>query len=303
MTTAKYYINPFEDSLGPEEDYPREITVAEYDELAEAVEVIDALWFIEEYYDNLLQNAVDFETAVARLEAEQRVNVSSFPDEVDRESRLLNRLMSNFLSTSRSFKDGTPARLSHSSVLGKDKNKRAQFDKLFSVQFDAHLSYRLFDGLRNHVQHQGVAIHQTLTWRRDVTFKSTGVTTNMLFVTPQIFSDVLIANDVIRSATRAEIAATKEPMIDVLPHLAIYLKCFASIMNGTRELYEPEYTVAVASHHRIMKKHISGDWASALIAPVDDPLRSSLSVSQHNLRRLERIRLRNTGRDPQADHP
>jgi hypothetical protein len=78
------------------------------------VAVIDTLWYLEESYDVLLQNAVELEVAVARLEANQRANVSSFPDEVALEVRLLNRLLINFLASARAFVDSVKHRLSPS---------------------------------------------------------------------------------------------------------------------------------------------------------------------------------------------
>jgi hypothetical protein len=98
--TRQYHINPLQlNKKGP--DYPGDLTVDEYDELRDAMEVVDALWFVEESYDNMLQNAVDFEIAVERQAANQRSNISSFPDEADLEIRLLNRLIGNFLSTAK----------------------------------------------------------------------------------------------------------------------------------------------------------------------------------------------------------
>jgi hypothetical protein len=49
------------------ERYPMTVTEGEYDALKHSVTVIDALWYFEESYDALLQNAVEFEIAVAQL--------------------------------------------------------------------------------------------------------------------------------------------------------------------------------------------------------------------------------------------
>jgi hypothetical protein len=121
----------------------------------------------------------------------------------------------------------------------------------------------------------------------------------MLFVTPQVFPEILAANKKIRQGTRDELAALNGNMIDLLPHLTTYLECFGSIVNATRALHQAAYDAAVATHARLLKRHLEGDWAYAHVVAVDDPDRQSLQVERHALHRLERIRLRNTGQDPE----
>jgi hypothetical protein len=107
----------------------------------------------------LLQNAVELQVAVARLEANQRVNISSFPDEVDLEVRLLNRLLINFLASARAFVDSVKHRLSEA---GEPlAAKLADFKTLFNEQFDAEFSFRLMEALRNYSQHRAAVIGQT----------------------------------------------------------------------------------------------------------------------------------------------
>jgi hypothetical protein len=126
--------------------------------------VIEALWYLEESYDALLQNAIELETEVAHFAANQRANISSFPDEVDLEVRLLNGRLLNFLASARAFIDSVPARFGRAGepLSGKFGNLKA----FFSEQFDADFSYRLMDALRNHTQRRAAALRQSLTMIR-----------------------------------------------------------------------------------------------------------------------------------------
>jgi hypothetical protein len=280
----------------PPGDYPAALSSSECDELRRAVGVIDALWFLEESYDVLLQNGIEFEIAVARLEANQRANLSSFPDEADLEIRLLNRLLTNFLASARAFLDSINHRLS--SEGGAMSAKLAGVKASISAQFDAEFSYRLMDALRNHTQHRAAPIGQTLTTIR--TWRSTqGQTKDVLAVSPQIERDRLVRDGKIRSSTRTEIARDCDAMIDVLPHLATYLRCFGRIVEGARLLYEPEYRSALLTHANLLKDHMADEWATVWVtsqgnSKPDD----TLVTGSHELRRLERIRLRNVARDP-----
>jgi hypothetical protein len=164
-------------------DYPATLSQAEYDKLQQAIRVIDALWYLEERYDVLLQNAIELETEVARQAASQRANITSFPDEVDLEVRLLNRRLINFLASVRAFVDSGQSRLSGA---GEPlRSKLHDFKAFFSEQFDAAFSYRLMDALRNHIQHRAAAIRQSLTMTR--TWRSgSGESMQVLSVSPQI---------------------------------------------------------------------------------------------------------------------
>jgi len=297
MTTATYAISSsLEQELLSTGEYRVSLSRAEYDELHRAIGVVGTLWYLEESYDVLLQNAVELETAVGRLEATQRAYISSFPDEVDLELRLLNRLLINFLASARAFVDSVRARLSRSDDL--DGSKLAVFDAFFSKQFDAVFSYRLMDALRNHTQHQSAAISQNLTFIR--TWRSSDEkSTKMLSVSPQVERDGLVNNRKLNSKTRREIAEKCELMIDLMPHLTAYVQCFARVVDQARALYQPEYDAALATHAALLKEYLADEWAAVWVTPTGDPdRRETLWTGAHDLRRIYRIRLRNVARDP-----
>ncbi|MCK1446740.1 hypothetical protein IVB43_30690 [Bradyrhizobium sp. 48] len=240
-------------------DYPTVLSEVQHGELSRAVAVIDVLWYLEESYDVVLQNAVELEVAVARIEAGQRANVSSFPDEVDLEIRLLNRLLINFLASARAFVDSVKHRVSEAGELF--AGKFAGFEALFREQFDAEFSYRLMDALRNHSQHRAAVIGQTLsiirTWQ-----SSKGESKQMLTVSPQIERDALVQDKKVRGKTREEIAQNCDVMIDLLPHLAVYVRCFGKIVDKARLLFQSEYDAAVSTHMSLLKDHLADDWAA-----------------------------------------
>jgi hypothetical protein len=295
--TATYVISSTADeALLSTGGYPTSLSPAEYDELHRAISVVGTLWSVEESYDALLQNAVDLETAVARLEVTRRANVSSFPDEIDLEIRLLNRLLVNFLASARAFVNSVKARLSRS--VDFDSSKLVVFEAFFSEQFDSDFSYRLMDALRNHTQHQGAAIGQSLTMIRTLR-SADGKSMRVLSVSPQIERDDLVNNRKLNADTRKEIAQSCDPMIDLMPHLAAYVRCLGRVVDQARALYQEEYEAALATQFALLREHLADEWTSVWVAPNGDPKRrETLFTGAHELRRLSRIRLRNTARDP-----
>lgn len=285
-----------EESVLGTDMYPVTLSAAEYDDLKHAIGVIEALWYLEEAYDTVLQNGIELETDVARLLANARANISSFPEEVDIELRLLNRRLTNFLAGARAFVDSVQAVLAHAPQSVRDK--AATFKQLLSEQFDAEFSYRLMEALRNHTQHQSAAISQALVMGR--TWHSRDDSMHFLSVVPQIEREVLAQNKKLNAKVRREISESCEHMIDLMPHLNAYVQCLGKVVDKARVLYEPEYNAAVHAQTTLLKGHLTGDWAAVWVMPREDPERhQTLFTGTHDLGRLGRIRLRNTAREPQ----
>jgi hypothetical protein len=294
--TASYDIgSTAEESVLRTDMYPLTLSAAEYDDLKQAIGVIAALWYLEEAYDTVLQNAIELETDVARLLANARANISSFPEEVDIELRLLNRRLTNFLAGARAFVDSVQAVLVHAPQPVCDK--APTFKQFLSDQFDTNFSYRLMEALRNYTQHQSAAISQALVMGR--TWHSRDDSRHFLSVVPQIEREALAQNKKLSAKVRREISESCEDMIDLMPHLNAYVQCLGKIVDKGRALYEPEYKVALHAQTTLLKGHLTGDWAAAWVTPRGDAERhQTLFTSTHDLGRLGRIRLRNTAREP-----
>ena len=296
--SAIYEINStVDDGLRGGNGYPVSLTAAQYDELEEAIGVVEALWYLEEAYDTVLQNGIEMELDVARLVSNQRANITSFPEEADIELRLLNRRLTNFLAGARSFVDSVQTAFSRSFT--RIKVRRSEFTALLNTQFDAGFSYRFMEALRNHTQHQASAINQSLIMGR--TWHSRSDSVRVISVVPQIDRDELTSNKSIRAKTREEIALNCESMIDVMPHLTTYVGCFSTVVRATRDLFASELVEATRSQNALLQKHLEGEWNAAWVTPRGDPARTRLlTTSTHDLGRLERIKLRNVGREPEA---
>jgi hypothetical protein len=285
-----------DDALYGTEGYPVALTEAQYDELEQAIGIVQALWYLEEAYDNVLQNGVEMELDVARLVANQRSNITSFPEEADIELRLLNRRLTNFLAGARSFVDSVQSAFSRAPT--PISSRRSEFTDLLAKQFDAEFSYRFMEGLRNHTQHQSSAISQSLIMGR--TWHSRSDSMRVISVVPQIDRDDLIENGKIRANTRDEIAEECDEMIDLMPHLSAYVRCFGKVVLETRDMFSVDLQGAVNSHNALLQKHLDGEWNAAWVRPRSDQNRAKLLyTSTHDLRRLQRIRLRNVARDPE----
>ncbi len=113
----------------------------------------------------------------------------------------------------------------------------------------------------------------------------------MLSVLPQIEQDVLIADMKINRKTREETNRTCDAMIDLPPHIEIYVRCFGKIVDKARLLFQSDYDAAISTQRSLLKDHLTDYWACVWISSTDPAQQiSTLITRAHELRRLERIR-------------
>jgi len=132
---------------------PIHLSAREYRAIVRARDGIVSLAGIEETFDLLLQNYLDFEREILDIALKQVV-IRDFRYQVMREQTLLViRRLGNLLSTSKLYVDSTPRELS--ALFGKKHAVFVSVKKKFSEEYDAALGYRLMETLRNTLQHRG----------------------------------------------------------------------------------------------------------------------------------------------------
>lgn len=67
MQTTYEIDSTVDDTLQGTEGYPVALIELQYDELKQAIGVVQSLWYLEEAYDTVLQNSIEMELEVARL--------------------------------------------------------------------------------------------------------------------------------------------------------------------------------------------------------------------------------------------
>lgn len=136
------------------------ITKMEYENIKKAKDILFHSLAIEELIDHIFGNYVEWESELAHTSINHMVYSAAY-EIIDRK-RLLTRKLVNLLTTCRMYIDQVQS-------IG-NKISSEDLKLLFSEQYDANISYRIMEALRNYAQHSGLPLH-TLTynsWREGV---------------------------------------------------------------------------------------------------------------------------------------
>ena len=136
------------------------ISAAEYQEIGHAQSALRESTFIEEEYDILIENYLEFETTILDLAARSMIlgqgNWNYHSTHLARGT--LDRRLVNLLTASRMYQDHVKQR-----VRAALDRERLDLGAFFSDGYDARLGYRCMEALRNHVQHTGLPVHSLST--------------------------------------------------------------------------------------------------------------------------------------------
>lgn len=151
-----YYLQPA--VLGPPP--PLKITKKEFEGLVDARQKLVAAFPIEENFDLLVSNYLELEQTVLSLAAADMVRYRwGYQEAFELRSRV-NRRAVNFLTTARLYVDQIQRRVS---ACGHDS---MPIKLALNERYDANFEYRFIEELRNHVQHNGSAIHSVTSGAR-----------------------------------------------------------------------------------------------------------------------------------------
>lgn len=134
-----------------------EMTEEEYLRCYQSREKLLEALYLEEKFDVVVDNYLEFETdlldSAARHMVRHYKNYSAFQMERNR----INRRIINLLSACRLYIDHSAHHMSN--IFGKNADETKTIKEEISRQYDASLGYRTMDALRNYVQHRGYPIH------------------------------------------------------------------------------------------------------------------------------------------------
>ncbi len=154
MTCLKYYVNK------PTAGTPEvEIDSALYQSCKESKTVLTNCLSIEEKYEILLSNYLEFENQILQIATENmvrgHVDYSAFFD-----LRLvLNMRVVNLLTSARLYTDQLYSAVKR--CMPNCPDPKTDVKALLSEQYDGNLDYRFMEALRNFIQHRGLAVHWT----------------------------------------------------------------------------------------------------------------------------------------------
>lgn len=133
------------------------ITEVEYNSIKNAKLVLREGLYLEQKFDFLIQNFIEFETTL--LESGVRDIVLGGQDYNWFAANRANfdRRIMNLLTTARTYADSVPQHINR--IFNRDPSKKKTVEANFSAEYDKRLGYRTMCALRNFVQHQGFPVH------------------------------------------------------------------------------------------------------------------------------------------------
>lgn len=223
-----------------------EITDEEYSSLKAARPILSAAFSLEENYDLLIGNFVEFEKAALAISMESVARVKFDYEDMFQLKADMNRHAVNFLSSARLFVDQTLQRV------GKIGGDSSEVKRAMSGEYDQWFEYRFMEALRNHVQHSGSAVHsltvgggwdkarehrqfalEIMTLRRHleedgsfkkITLKECPPKVDLLVATRRYVESLSLVHDVARQVTKIPVENARIMFADAISKYVEYSK-------------------------------------------------------------------------------
>lgn len=219
-----------------------ELSKKEYEAIVRAVEKLLSCLDAEEKFDCVIENYRDLEKYI--LDQAFQALFSRGLDDVASQSprNTTSRKLSNLLSSVRLYQD-TIGR--DTKVITGDDAAAAQITADKSRQFDASLSYRILDALRNHAQHHALPVHG---------YSIGSKWTEGREISEHEFEAVISVSELAANAdfgppkTLAELKAGPEKL-ELKPMVREYVECLSTIHQQFRELTKSAVDQQLM-HHR-----------------------------------------------------
>jgi hypothetical protein len=142
-----------------------ETTQDEFDSVVKGRKNLLALLLLEDKFDMLVSNFVEYEEALLDLTLHQLISGGHDWISFQTGRSLLNRRLGNLLSVARLYFDQVPQDLKRLGDLA--PSLKAAFDDEKSKQYHAKLGYRVMEATRNHAQHFSLPV-QSVTYSMHV---------------------------------------------------------------------------------------------------------------------------------------
>lgn len=212
-----------------------DISKEEYLFLLKAKKSLIELLYIEEKFDIIIENYLEFEMEL--LSSSTRLMVHSNQDYFwfQEEGNKINRRVINLLSACRLYIDHG---MHHLSNIYGDKSEQFKSIKSFkSEEYDTKLGYRVMEAMRNYVQHRGFPIHKwTYNSKR---IESNDTVQHLFSITPFIKPDELELDRKFKTAILDELKKIGNEL-DIKPLLREYVSAIANVHKKLREIIDAD---------------------------------------------------------------
>jgi hypothetical protein len=249
----------------------------EYKACASAVDGLLHICDVEEQYENLIENHIEWESAIGQHTLRQMVSFEIGYNEVQASRKLVARKLANLLASARLYLDSLPKHAKK--IIPGSKGALAQIKEAPSIQYDSRLSYRLMEALRNYSQHSALPIHGiTTSALRDTTAEPHTLTFAVL---PILDHEKLAHDGNFKQAVLREISKLEK--IELKPMVREYIESLSVVHKAFRMITDPKrksWTYRLDSATSRFTDQFPGESTLALaILPVDaDELKAADEV-------------------------
>lgn len=204
-----------------------QITGTEYDHIARCRNILRETLSIEQKFDLLIDNYLEFETDLLDLAAREMVRgVRKWAQFQDQRNQI-NRRLVNLLSACRLYIDHGKHHISNIQLA---TDLRATVDSVLSTEYDSSLGYRFMEALRNYVQHRGYPVHG-VEYDASRTADGSGVVFN---VSPYLDLAQLEEDGKFKASVLKELKARGDK-IDIKPFAREYIAGLGKVHETIRE--------------------------------------------------------------------
>jgi len=190
---------------------------------------------IEERFDILLGNYIEFEEDILKMALRHVVIRKQEPNDWNTQRREMNRRIANFLSSAILYRDHLKHHIR--SIFGEGSPQEIGIEKEISFHYDSSFSYRLMEAIRNYVQHRGVAV-PSISVMFQLTKLQPGAQVACT-VTPQMMKKYLLADPKFKASVQQEIEALPDTT-DLKPQIREYMTRLNLLNNWVRSLLNDE---------------------------------------------------------------
>jgi hypothetical protein len=200
----------------------------EYIACSSAIDGLQHICDVEEKYENVIENYIEWESVISQHALRQMVSLSIEYAKYQDSRKAIARKLLNLLASTRLFLDSLPKHAN--GIIPDDEIALKQIKDAPRTQYNLHLSYRLMEALRNYSQHAALPIHGVTTH----TSRNTNVEPHILnfAVWPIIDLEQLAKDGDFKKSVLKEISALDK--VEMKPLVREYIESISVIHDTFR---------------------------------------------------------------------
>ncbi|MGH8493742.1 MAG: hypothetical protein ACRERR_11670 [Moraxellaceae bacterium] len=242
------------------------IDISLFNTIKHSRKVLTSAFQIEEIFDNLISNYLEVETRCLELTARRLVRQAVGYREGNEALSAINLVFVNYLSTARAYVDKIGSAASRCFPEAERPATKERVKALLAEQCDAAFGYRFMEALRNHVQHNGSALHTLSQGSRRMKVDQSEML-NESFLEPLCNKGILVE----RGGFKAAVLAECPDQVNLLEAARVHVRALSHIHRIVRDLTSEVITEAVAqikAGQQLLEGKVTGSLDSTEAASV-----------------------------------